>query len=126
MAAPQITEAAQKFMKRMVRFGGQGVEAGFRLTVKAGGCSGYDSSFSIEAAPFEGDSTLEYGGVKVFLPAESRIVLEGVTVDFSDSPAHTGLTFFNPAGQACACGTDAGAKLPPGAVTVQLDAIRRR
>ncbi len=126
MAAPRITDAAQKFMKRMVRFGGQGAQAGFRLTVKAGGCSGYDPSFSIEAAPFEGDTTLEYGEVRVFLPAESRILLDGVTVDFSDSVAHSGLTFFNPAGHACACGTDAGAKPPPGAVTVKLDAIRRR
>lgn len=126
MAGPQVTAAAQRFMKRMVRFGGQGEGAGFRLVVKAGGCSGYDSSFSVEAVPLEGDATFEYEDVKVFLPAESRIVLDGVTVDFCDTAAHTGLTFFNPAGHACACGTDGAGKPPPGAVTVKLDAIRRR
>ena len=34
-----ITPAAQKFMRRMVRFGGDGA-TGFRLLVSPGGCSG--------------------------------------------------------------------------------------
>lgn len=37
-----LTPAAEKFVRRMVRFGGAGEDAGFRLTVSAGGCSGLE------------------------------------------------------------------------------------
>ena len=46
----KLTPAAEKFISRMVRFGGAGENAGFRLTVSAGGCSGLASEFSVEAA----------------------------------------------------------------------------
>ena len=44
-----ITPAAQKFMRRMVRFGGDGA-TGFRLLVSPGGCSGLASEFTVEPA----------------------------------------------------------------------------
>lgn len=122
-----LTPAATKFITRMVRFGGQGSEAGFRLTVSAGGCSGYNSDFSIEAAPRTGDATVELNGVKLFLPAESRLLLEGVTIDFADTPTQSGLTFVNPNAAPCACGSggshhDSG---QPGVVKIGLDALKR-
>ena len=86
--------------------------------VSPGGCSGFNSSFTVENAPLEGDAVLESNGVKLFLPAESRILLEGVTVDFADTPMATGLTFINPNAQPCGCsssGTSAAhaPKQPP-------------
>jgi iron-sulfur cluster assembly accessory protein len=98
-----ITDKAEKFMRRMVRFGGAGSEAGFRLTVTPGGCSGYSSEFSVEAAPHAGDAALDVNGLMVFLPAQSRLMLEGYTVDFADTPMQTGLTFAS--ANAAACGT---------------------
>jgi iron-sulfur cluster assembly protein len=101
-----ITAAAERFMRRMVRFGAAGGEAGFRLTVTPGGCSGYSSEFSIEPAPREGDAALEANGLKIFLPAQSRLMLEGFTVDFADTPTESGLTFRNPDAASCGtCGT---------------------
>ncbi len=98
-----ITPGAEKFIRRMIRFNGGGETGGFRLTVTAGGCSGLASEFSVEAAPLAGDSVLECNGIKLFLPAESRLLLEGVTIDFADTLANSGLTFIDPKKASCAC-----------------------
>lgn len=121
-----ITPAAEKFMRRMVRFGGAGAaaEAGFRLSVSAGGCSGYASEFSVEPAPQPGDASIDVNGLKLFLPAGSRLLLEGVTIDFADTAMATGLSFINPNAAACGCSSAPGAK--PAAVSVAISSIQRR
>lgn len=119
-----VTPSAEKFMRRLVRFS-ESPTGGFRLKVSPGGCSGLSSEFTIEPVPAEGDSTLDVNGLKVFLPAESRILLEGVTIDFSDSVMATGLTFIDPKASSCACSTSAPAALP-GVVSVDISSIRRK
>lgn len=122
-----ITPRAESFMRRMIRMNGGAAGSGFRLVVSPGGCSGFSSSFTVENAPLEGDAVLDSNGVNVFLPAESRILLEGVTVDFADSPMSTGLSFINPNAQSCGCsssGSSAGA--PPKAATVSIASIQRK
>lgn len=116
-----ITAAAEKFMRRIVRMSGQ-ADGGFRLSVAAGGCSGFDAHFSAEPAPQPGDETLVVNGLKLFLPAESCRLLDGVTVDFADTPTSSGLTFFNPAAAPCGCST-AGAQ-PPGVAKIDVGSIR--
>jgi len=37
----------------------------------------------------------------LFLPAESRILLDGVTIDFADTPSQTGLVFKDPKQVSC-------------------------
>ncbi len=118
-----VTPAAEKFMRRMVRFS-TAPEGGFRLTVTPGGCSGYASEFSVESAPHAGDAELQVNGLRMFLPAESRLMLDGVTVDFADTPTQSGLTFFNPNAAACGCST-ADAAQPPAQATVSLSSIKR-
>ena len=121
-----VTAAAEKFMRRMVRFS-EHPSGGFRLTVSPGGCSGYNSEFTIEPALQAGDSELLVNDVKVYLTAESRLMLDGVTVDFADTPTKSGLTFFNPAQAACGCSTsgDAAPVAAPAEASVSLDSIRR-
>jgi iron-sulfur cluster assembly accessory protein len=121
-----ITPAAQMFMRRMVRFGGEGGDAGFRLTVTAGGCSGYDVTFGVERAPHAGDATVDLEALRVFLPAESRLLLDGCTVDFADTPASTGLSVNNPTAGPCGCASGSVAPGAPGVATVRLDAVGRR
>lgn len=120
-----ITPAAEKFIGRMIRFGAGGAAAGFRLTVTPGGCSGLSSSFTVEAAPLAGDAVLESNGVKLFLPAESRILLEGVTIDFADSAMSTGLSFITPNAASCGCASS-GTGVQPTAATVSISSIKRR
>lgn len=120
-----ITPAADKFMRRIVRFSGLPEGAGFRLVVSAGGCSGYNAEFSAEPAPQPGEQTLEVNGLRIFLPAESRLMLEGVTMDFADTPTQSGLTFVNPNQAACGCSSSAEAAPPPGIAKIEISAIGR-
>ena len=120
-----ITEKAATFMRRMIRFNGGTADSGFRLVVTPGGCSGFNSSFTVETTPLQGDALLDSNGVKVFLPAESRLLLEGVTVDFADTTMATGLSFINPNAQSCAC-SSSSAGAPPQSATVSIASIQRR
>jgi iron-sulfur cluster assembly accessory protein len=120
-----ITDKAAKFITRMIRFNGGTENSGFRLVVTPGGCSGFNSSFTVETAPLQGDAVLDSNGVKVFLPAESRILLDGVTVDFTDTAMSTGLSFINPNAQSCAC-SSASTGAPPPSATVSIASIQRR
>jgi iron-sulfur cluster assembly accessory protein len=120
-----LTPAAEKFINRMVRFGNAGPQAGFRLEVTAGGCSGLASEFTVEASPREGDATFAWNGLTLFLPAASRMLLDGVTIDFAETPTSSGLTFFNPNAAACACSSSGGTTATPGISTVNITSIRR-
>jgi len=118
-----VTPAAAKFIRRMVKFSDHPA-GGFRLSVTPGGCSGYSSEFTVQAAPLAGDAELVVGDVRVFLPAESRLVLDGVTVDFAESPTQSGLTFFNPSSAPCGC-SSSGDAAKPAEATVSLSSLKR-
>lgn len=120
-----VTPAAEKFMRRMVRFSAHPT-GGFRLSVAPGGCSGYSSEFSVEAAPKANDAELAVNGLRVFLPAESRLLLNGVTVDFTETPVQSGLTFVNPNAAAHSCASSGGDAKPPAEASVALSSIRRK
>ncbi|MCK9915702.1 iron-sulfur cluster assembly accessory protein [Microbacteriaceae bacterium K1510] len=103
-----LTPAAEKFIRRMIRFS-SAPAGGFRLAVTAGGCSGLASEFDVEAAPRAGDAVHECAGIKFFLPAESRLLLDGVTIDFAETPMQSGLVFHDPKSANCGCKTTEGA-----------------
>jgi iron-sulfur cluster assembly protein len=95
-----LTPKAERFIRLMVMSDG-GPGAGFRLVVSPGGCSGLAAEISVTAAPQPGDAVLDRNGVKLFLPAESRILLDGVTIDFAETATQTGLIFHDPKGSSC-------------------------
>jgi iron-sulfur cluster assembly accessory protein len=96
-----ITPKAQKFIRFMLMADG-GPGAGFSLAVSPGGCSGLSSEISVQAAPGAGEAVVEVAGVKLFLNAESRILLDGATIDFTDGAAKTGLVFITAKPTVCA------------------------
>lgn len=116
---PVITFAAEQFMRRMVRLSGNKA-AGFRLLCRAGGCAGATTSFAVEEASAPTDAVIELSGVRVFLDAASRAVLDGAVVDFTDSPAHSGLTASGPA-----LGTPCASLGGPSVAKIGLDGLRR-
>ena len=118
-----VTPAAEKFMRRIVRFSGLPADAGLRLSVAAGGCSGYSSEFSAAAGPAPGEEVLSVNGLPVFLAAESRLLLEGFTIDFVETASSTGLSFSNPNQASCACSTSGDSK--PAVAHVDVAAIGR-
>jgi Fe-S cluster assembly iron-binding protein IscA len=73
-----LTPAATKFIRMMIRADGD-ASSGFRLAVSPGGCSGLAADISVRREPAAGEAVVERDGVKLFLPAESRILLDGVT-----------------------------------------------
>ena len=95
-----ITPAASKFIRLMIRADG-GASSGFRLAVSPGGCSGLAADISVRPEPAPGEAVVERDGVKLFLPAESRILLDGVTIDFADTASQTGLVFKDPKQVSC-------------------------
>lgn len=107
MPTLSLTPSAQKFIGRLIRFGGRGPDAGLRLSVSAGGCSGFNAEFEVEAAPRSGEQALVVDGVRLFLPAESRLLLDGVTVDFVETPTQSGLSFIDPKATGCGCSSGA-------------------
>ena len=111
-----VTPAAETFMRRIVRFGGRGDKAGFRLTVSPGGCSGFSSQFSVEPAPLAGDEVVSVNGLSLYLSPESRKLLAGVTIDFLDTRSETGFSFIDPNAEGCACSS--------GATGVQLGSFK--
>lgn len=129
-----LTPAANKFISRMVRFSGQPEGAGFRLHVTEGGCSGFNAEFTVEAAPQAGDSIVEVSGVKMFFTSASRLLLEGVTIDFTDTPTKSGLTFINPNQAPCACSSSGPGEhahshshgAMPSVATVSIDSLSIR
>lgn len=119
-----ITPAAAKFINRIVRFSGLPAGAGLRLAVTPGGCSGYSSEFSAEAVPQGGEQLLETGGVRLFLAAESRLMLNGITIDFVETATTSGLSFIDPNKEACACSS---AETAPkvGVTKIEISSIGR-
>ncbi|MDQ0505272.1 HesB/IscA family protein [Xanthobacter agilis] len=90
-----LTPAAKRFIRLMILSDG-GPGAGFRMAVSPGGCSGLSAEIAVLPEPSPGDAIVEQEGLKFFLPAESRLLLDGVTVDFTDTAAKTGLVFHDP------------------------------
>jgi iron-sulfur cluster assembly accessory protein len=103
-----FTPSAEKFIRRMLRLsGGTG---GFRLVVSAGGCSSLSAQFDIAGAPHTGDAVVNRGDYKLFLPESSLKLLEGVVIDFMETPTSSGFLFHDPKASNCQCVSDGGSK----------------
>ena len=79
-------------------------DAGLRLGVVGGGCSGL--SYKIEFGKLkENDNIFTYGSIKVLIDPKSSIYLKGVTLDYKDGLTGKGFVFVNPnASNTCGCG----------------------
>src|SRR6185436_1583763 len=101
-----LTETAINEVRKFIEAESAGVEAGLRIRVVPGGCSGFSYSMQIEDGPRPGDDILTHAGLKVFVDKFSRQYLEGVQVDFVNSVMGSGFTFNNPnATGSCGCGS---------------------
>jgi len=113
-----VTPAAEKVIRRFLRFDGK-PGSGFRLKVTPGGCSGLAAEFSVEAEPRPDEAVVEVNGLKLFLAAESRVLLEGVTIDFSESPLQSGFIFHDPKQQSGGCSSTAPVMLDLSELKIQ-------
>ena len=80
-------------------------EAGLRIFIDKGGCSGLQYGMSFDA-PKAGDEITERDGVRVLVDTGSLGFLRGATVDYCDDLTGTGFRIQNPnARRTCGCGT---------------------
>ncbi len=81
-------------------------EAGLRLAVEAGGCSGFQYRFGLEDAPAEEDLVVGDGPGRVFVDPVSLDLLAGAELDWADELIGAHFAIRNPqAVSACGCGT---------------------
>ncbi len=83
-------------------------QAGLRVFVQGGGCSGFQYGLMIEDGEGDADSdrVFESNGVKLFVDPISVRYLNGAEVDFVDNLTGGGFTIKNPnAKSTCGCGS---------------------
>ncbi len=102
-----VTPVAGTEVKRfMQQEGVSEAQAGLRVSVQPGGCSGFRYGLLIEEQAAEDDLILEQDGFKVFVDPFSAQYLSGVTIDYVSSMQGSGFTFKNPnATGGCGCGS---------------------
>ena len=96
-------EAVQQLKGFLVEQGSP--EAGLRVFVAPGGCSGLQYGMTIEESAEEGDEIIEADGVRLLVDNFSAMYLQGSQVDYVDALMGGGFTVHNPnAVASCACG----------------------
>ncbi|MEZ5403056.1 MAG: iron-sulfur cluster assembly accessory protein [Bryobacteraceae bacterium] len=111
-AKPEIHVTPKAIERVRAAFAREGVagpgfeEAGLRLGVLGGGCSGLSYQFKFDRKPRTTDHVFHFDGVRVFVDPKSMLYLNGMTLDYKESLMHSGFAFENPhAKRACGCGT---------------------
>lgn len=102
-----LTERAAREFRHIVTTKGLPAETGMRLSVKGGGCSGFEYQIDIERNPAdEFDIESHQHGVRVVLDMKSEFYMSGTTIDFNDGLMERGFTFRNPMSTGtCGCGS---------------------
>jgi iron-sulfur cluster assembly protein len=101
VSATAATEV-QRFMDEQ----GTNGQAGLRVAVLPGGCSGFQYGLNIEDEAQEDDEILESNGVRLFVDPFSGQYLDGVEIDYVTTMMGAGFTFKNPnASGGCGCGS---------------------
>jgi iron-sulfur cluster insertion protein len=83
-------------------------DAGLRVFVQGGGCSGFQYGLMIDEGEGDAstDSVIEVNGVKLMVDPISARYLSGAEVDFVDNITGGGFTIKNPnAKSTCGCGS---------------------
>ena len=80
-------------------------EAGLRVSVSAGGCSGFQYGFALEDAPNGDDLVIGEGPAKVYIDPVSLDLLAGSELDWNDALIGAHFAIRNPqAASGCGCG----------------------
>jgi len=99
-----LTEAAAVKVAALLAQEGRD-DLALRVAVQPGGCSGLRYQLYFDDRALEGDTTHEFGSVKVVVDKMSDPYLSGASIDFVDTIEKQGFTIDNPnAGGSCACG----------------------
>lgn len=99
-----LTERAAARIAEIVAAGG--MPAALRVSVLAGGCSGFQYKFDLDTETQPDDLVIEKAGAKVLVDPVSLELLAGGELDFADELMGSYFAVRNPnAKSACGCGT---------------------
>lgn len=99
-----MTDKAAK-AARLFIMGSDTPHAALRIAITGGGCSGFTYQLSLEPSPSSDDTVVEHGKVRIVLDPTSAPLLDGVTIDFTETLESSGFSFINPnASASCGCG----------------------
>ncbi len=101
----KITDTARDKIRTMIAQKGL-INAILRLSIKGGGCSGfnYDMSFCDRSDKY--DKTDQVNGIKIVVDVKSYLYIKGLTLDYLDEFMSSGFRFINPnVKTTCGCGT---------------------
>ncbi|MCZ6796268.1 MAG: iron-sulfur cluster insertion protein ErpA [Planctomycetota bacterium] len=102
----KAAEELQKLMAKEVEKNNMSSEAGMRVMVVGGGCSGFSYRMGFDETVGEQDKVYEVDGVKVIVDEKSHLYLNGTEIDFHDGLMGQGFVFNNPkASGTCGCGS---------------------
>jgi iron-sulfur cluster assembly protein len=80
-------------------------EAGLRVRVVGGGCSGFQYQLALDESPGNEDQIYEQDGIKLFVDNRSLAHLDGTEIDYIEDIMGAGFRFNNPnATASCGCG----------------------
>ena len=101
-----LTDGAVVKVAELIAAEGVDEELALRVSVKPGGCSGFNYDMFFDSEFAADDVTREFSGVKVVVDAASAELLVGSTLDFADGLQGAGFHITNPnATQTCGCGS---------------------
>ena len=101
----EIAESAAARLKQMLQQHKKGPEAGLRIAVRGGGCSGLTYTMDFDDKPKEKDKVFERDGVKVFVDSKSLLYLGGSELVYEEGLMAAGFKLRNPNAKAsCGCG----------------------
>jgi iron-sulfur cluster assembly accessory protein len=100
-----VTDKAAEQIKALLAK--EGLEGhGLRIEAVGGGCSGMSYRLAFEKDASEDDKIFEEKGVRLVCDRKSYVVLNGLTLDYTDGLQGTGFVFQNPnAKSTCGCGS---------------------
>lgn len=102
-----VTETAASRISELLVEEGR-LDAGLRVFVQGGGCSGFQYGLMIDEGEgdAESDQVFEVNGIKLLVDPISLRYLSGAEVDFVDNNMGGGFTIKNPnAKSTCGCGS---------------------
>ncbi|MBD2298371.1 iron-sulfur cluster assembly accessory protein [Nostoc sp. FACHB-87] len=102
-----LTEKAEFRLRAFLRGSGSDENStkGIRISVKGGGCNGYEYGMDVTSQPQPDDLVIQQGSVLVYVDAKSAPLLEGIVIDFVEGVVESGFKFTNPnATSTCGCG----------------------
>jgi iron-sulfur cluster insertion protein len=103
MPAFAVTDRAAERVAEIAAAQGQGA---LRVSVLAGGCSGFQYRFELDSSPQPDDVVVQAGPARVLVDPASMDLLSGSQLDYTDELMGAHFTVRNPnATSACGCGT---------------------